>query len=273
MNYLILCYNYYKNTRGGFQMKETIYTIPLTDAFQSGDECPFCYIYRNLEQDALSFILGCAYMEDDIREQTDQIGFCKEHYKKMYDYGNRLGTALMLHTHYKALEKELKAKMDAFSPSNKSFFSMFKKTKNHEEAEKETLSQWIKTKDKSCYICERIDSNFNRYMDTFFYLYSHQPDFKQLFLDSKGFCVSHFGDLMALAETKLNASQKESFYPLLFSKMEENLKRIEEDLSWFIDKYDYKNQDAPWKNSKDAIPRGIQKLVGTYVQDLPFKEK
>ncbi|MFQ9696523.1 MAG: DUF6062 family protein [Zhenhengia sp.] len=47
---------------------------------------------------------------------------------------------------------------------------------------------------------------------------------------------------------------------------------MEEDLSWFIDKYDYRNSAAPWKNAKDAIPRGIQKLSGIYVQDEPFKE-
>ena len=31
-------------------MKEQLYTIPLTDAFQAGDECPFCFVQRSLEQ-------------------------------------------------------------------------------------------------------------------------------------------------------------------------------------------------------------------------------
>ena len=31
-------------------MKETIYTIPVMDAFNADDECPFCYIERKLEQ-------------------------------------------------------------------------------------------------------------------------------------------------------------------------------------------------------------------------------
>ncbi|WP_306307370.1 DUF6062 family protein [Cellulosilyticum ruminicola] len=94
-------------------MKDTIYTIPLTEAFNAQDECPFCFITRKLEQDAISFILGAAYMEDDIRAVTDKIGFCKEHYKKMYDYGNRLGSALILHTHYIALQKELAQQIEA----------------------------------------------------------------------------------------------------------------------------------------------------------------
>ena len=40
------------------------------------------------------FILGSAYMEDDIRAKTDATGFCRHHFKMMYDYGNRLGNAL-----------------------------------------------------------------------------------------------------------------------------------------------------------------------------------
>ena len=79
-------------------MKETIYTIPLMDAFNANDECPFCFIERNLEQHAISFILGSAYMEDDVRMETDKIGFCRHHYKMMFDYGNRLGSALILST-------------------------------------------------------------------------------------------------------------------------------------------------------------------------------
>ena len=39
-------------------MKEKIYTIPLMDAFKADDECPFCFIERNLEQHAIDFVLG-----------------------------------------------------------------------------------------------------------------------------------------------------------------------------------------------------------------------
>ena len=46
-------------------------------------------------------------MEEDIREQTDAAGFCREHYKKMYDYGNALGNALIMQTYYAGLLEEL----------------------------------------------------------------------------------------------------------------------------------------------------------------------
>ena len=52
-------------------MKEKIYTIPLMDAFHAGDECPFCFIERNLEQHSMDFVLGsgASYMEDDVAGQ------------------------------------------------------------------------------------------------------------------------------------------------------------------------------------------------------------
>ena len=58
-------------------------------AVNENDECPFCFIERKLEQDMINFVLGSSssYMESDIREQTDKIGFCRTHMKKMFDYG------------------------------------------------------------------------------------------------------------------------------------------------------------------------------------------
>ena len=55
--------------------------------------------------------------------------------------------------------------------------------------------------------------------------------------------------------------------------MEENLQRMQEDIDWFIDKFDYRNKDADWKNSKDAVPRTMQKLVGGYPADPVFRQK
>ena len=96
-------------------MKESIHTIPLTDAFKAEDECPFCYLEREAEQHAISFALGsgASYMEDDVRAETDAMGFCRHHYKMMYDYGNRLGSGLILSTHLKKLNQELAAQMEA----------------------------------------------------------------------------------------------------------------------------------------------------------------
>ena len=54
-------------------MKETLYTIPLNDAVNAGDECPFCYIERAVEQDLMDFVLGSgsSYMESDVLRSGD----------------------------------------------------------------------------------------------------------------------------------------------------------------------------------------------------------
>ena len=45
----------------------------------------------------------------------------------------------------------------------------------------------------------------------------------------------------------------------------ENLKRVEEELDWFIQKFDYRFQDEPLKNSKDAVERGILKVSAAHM--------
>lgn len=60
---------------------------------------------------------------------------------------------------------------------------------------------------------------------------------------------------------------------LLCSLMERELARIQEDIDWFVEKYDYRNKDADWKNSKDAVPRTMQKITGGYPADPVFKQK
>ncbi len=54
--------------------------------------------------------------------------------------------------------------------------------------------------------------------------------------------------------------------------MEKNLARLHEDVAWLVEKYDYRNKDADWKNSRDAIQRAMQKLKGGYPADAPYRQ-
>ena len=54
--------------------------------------------------------------------------------------------------------------------------------------------------------------------------------------------------------------------------MRDNLARVQEDLDWFVDKFDYRNATADWKNSRDAVSRTMQKLKGGYPADDPYKQ-
>lgn len=124
-------------------MKEQLYTIPLNDAFHANDECPFCFIERNVEQDLLDFVLGsgASYMESDVRADTDRAGFCRAHFKKMFDYGNTLGNGWILKTHYMQMRKELAQQTKSFTPGKSSLVSKIKKS----SAAGNSVSEWVKS--------------------------------------------------------------------------------------------------------------------------------
>lgn len=258
-------------------MKEQLYTIPLMDAFREQDECPFCYIHRSLEQHAIDFTLGAgaSYMEDDIRFQTDKFGFCREHYKKMFTYGNRLGSALILETHLKKFSKDLKAQLDSYASGDKpSLLGRLKKTAPSPDAKLNSVSAWIQKQNKSCYICDQIQTTYERYLATFFELFKrNENEFMELLKNGKGFCVPHFGDILSGAERYLNEKDQVRLREILFPKMIENLDRITGDLEWFEKKFDYQFKDADWKNSKDAVQRAMQKASGGYPADPPYIQK
>lgn len=252
-------------------MKEQLYTIPLNDAFAADDECPFCFIERKLEQDLLDFTLGSgsSYMESDIREQTDKAGFCRYHFQKMFQYGNTLGNAWILKTHYHKINQELSDEIKHFKPAKISFLDRLKKSREINN----TMTAWTYTKQESCYICNQYKDTYSRYLDTFFFLYKKEPEFRKKLENCKGFCLVHFGDLCQAATEKLSEQQKAEFFPIIFNLMEHNMKRLEDDVSWMVEKFDYRNHDADWKTSKDAIQRGMQKLKGGYPADAPYRQK
>lgn len=250
-------------------MKETLYTIPLNDAVNAQDECPFCFIEREVEQDLMDFVLGSAssYMESDVREATDKAGFCRTHFKKMFDYGNTLGNAWILKTHYMRMNAEMAEQFQSFVPSKSTLMGRLKKNTERQNP----IGIWVEEKEKSCYICNRFADTYERYMDTFFFMYRKDQEFRNRILDSKGFCLHHFGDLCEAADKRLSDKEKQEFFPAMFALMDQNMKRLGEDVSWLVEKFDYRNKDADWKNSRDAIQRGMQKLKGGYPADPPYK--
>lgn len=250
-------------------MKEQLYTIPLNDAMNANDECPFCNIERNIEQDLLDFVLGSSssYMEADIRELTDNAGFCRAHFQKMFDYGNTLGNAWILKTHYQKIIQEMHQQFAAFTPGKTSFRDKFRKTVQSSNP----IGVWVTEKENSCYICHQYQDTYARYLDTFFYMYKKDSLFREKLENGKGFCLPHFKDLCEAADSQLNDKEKESFYAAILPLMERNMKRLSEDVAWMVEKFDYRNKDADWKQSKDAIQRGMQKLKGGYPADSPYK--
>ena len=250
-------------------MKEKLYTIDLNDAVQSDDECLFCWLERKLDQSTIEFVLGSSYMESDIREKTDQQGFCRSHTKIMYDYGNALGNAWILKSRLEYVRKHLKTQSDNYKPQKSGWFGASRKS----GPEGNAVSSWIRSQESHCYVCARTRETYERMLGTFVYMLKQDEKFGSLLEASGGFCVHHFADVVDICESSLSDKEKEVWMPKLFRLMEKNLERVQEDINWLIEKYDYNNHDADWKNSRDALPRTMQKLVSGHPADPVFKSK
>lgn len=245
-------------------MKEVIETAPVVEAFESGDECPFCYLERWAEQRAINYVAGpCAsYMEPEVRAITDDQGFCGAHLKKLYDFGNSLGNALMMQTHLIEMSRELEQEFKALKPGKRKLFS---------KPEQPAIVQWLHRRNSSCYLCNRVESSMRRYFATFFVLLK-DPEFRSRVENSKGFCFRHFEQLLSCAPEQLSNTHYDWFYDTVPTVFKNNLARVQGDLDWFIAKYDYRNAGADWKNSRDAVSRTMQKLQGLHPADPPFKK-
>lgn len=239
--------------------KEEIYTIPVIDAFKEDCECVLCHLYQKLEKDSVDFVLGSSYMESDIRGFTNELGFCRIHFMHLYAEPNRLGVALIMESHMKKIREDIKAKTKRGPKAQR--FSIKK------QPQTVGLCDYTTPLLNHCYICQRVDDFFTRYMDTLFYLWKKDPDFKEKLKDSKGFCLQHFGQLYDLAPKHLNQGQLEAFTNDLVAVQEENFDRVIEDIEWFITKFDYRFSKEPWKNSKDAVIRSIAKVASLQVKD------
>ena len=251
-------------------MREQIHTVPVNEAFDSGDECPFCWLERQAERSAIRYTLGpgASYMEPDVRAETDKAGFCGTHLQKMYDYGNSLGSALIMQTYMNILLEEMDRQMTDYElPEKRSLFR--EKTA---PAGSDGLVEWAKGKGSSCWICSKVDYNMSRYYATFFALVK-DAEFRAKVERSKGFCMRHFAHLLERAKEELPNAQREWFYDAVFTLMRENMARVKGDLDWFIEKFDYRNASADWRNSRDAVSRTMQKLQGIHPADPPYKDK
>lgn len=233
-------------------MREQLHTIPVNEAFDIGGECPICNMRKELENKAIDFTMGPSYMEDDVRGETSKLGFCEKHMELLHKNQNRLGLSLIIKSHMDKVIKDI----EKLSGSNARIPtpSFFKK-----QGEGSGVVSYMENLDSSCYICDKVNGTFDRYIATVFYLYRQEEMFRQKFRTSQGFCNQHYGLLYKQAPKHLSGEQLKDFYCELNSLYLDNMKRVRDDLEWFINKFDYRYVNESWKNSKDAVPRAINK--------------
>ena len=242
-------------------MKERIYTIPINDAFDTDCECPLCEFERAEEQNRIEYTLGASMMEPDARIITNERGFCRHHCSMLFRCENKLSLALVLKTHLDNLIAEFEDADSLIADTGKK--GLFSKSKSDTVADAVVM---ISSRHNSCAVCEKLESIMKVFTQNIVDLYFDEPDFKAKFESSKGFCLRHYDLLLTTAHNELGGKKRQEFCSRLSAIQLDNFKRMADEVDWFTKKFDYRYKDEDWKNSRDAVPRAVQKVAG-YIEE------
>ena len=192
----------------------------------------------------------------------------------LFTMSNRLGHALMLESHMIENRERLEKSWKAMEKAGEQLAgaSLGDKLNGKAKNAKETVVQEarkIQEMAGTCVMCDTIQDNMLRYLHTFFHLYQNDGEFRRKFLEGKGLCIPHLGQLIEVAAEELNTKELGEFVRALAKSEKQNLDRIQEDISWFIKKFDYRFEKDDWKNSKDAVERTVNKTRGWCVGKEP----
>ncbi len=222
------------------------FTIPVNEAFEASVSdpscgCPFCALYRRLEENELDLILGASMMEPDVRIKTNEVGFCRTHYDMMFVRKNRLGMALTLESHIAELQKEIRDGGFGGGQGNKPI-------------------KRIGALENSCYVCDRITDHFEHMIDTAVWLWETDEAFAPKLQAQPYFCLPHYRQLLLYGQKRLGKKKQPAFAAQCAKVVEAYLEKLQTDVSWFCKKFDYRYRDEPWNDSKDAVERAIRFL-------------
>jgi hypothetical protein len=234
---------------------EKIYMIPVNDAYDSDCECPLCSLRDNAEKNYLDYYLGPSLMEPDTRKITNRTGFCPVHMGMLNNSeAGRLGLGLMLHTHLKNMDAEVTGRIADSVPERSSGFLKGKDYKAKLNAAADLIDERI----ARCPICENMNEAMGHYIDVIIWMFKHDDAFRSK-LENKTCCLPHTAALLRAA-TSLSQSDACEFVKILLNNSKESFKVLEDDVEWFTLKFDYRNKDKPWGNSKNAIQRSMRFL-------------
>ena len=227
---------------------EQIYTIIINETFEECEKeelaCPFCRIRDKFEKNELDLILGASKMEPSVRIKTNALGFCRDHYGKMLRAGKKLPVALLLESHFAEVTENVKT--GGLFPSKSAKGS----------------ANYIEKLSQTCYVCGRIESNFEKMLGNAVYMWQSDADFKRLFAKQKCFCLPHYSAILKAAAAGMRSGDLRSFMSSARNIEERYLKKVSDDLAFFIKKFDYRYADEPWGDAKDAVEKTIAAITG-----------
>ena len=180
-------------------------------------------------------------MEPDVRIKTNKEGFCKTHYDMMFVRKNRLGMALTLESHLDEISSDIK--------NNSIFPTKLPKAVGR-----------IAELEKTCYVCRRIEFNFEHMIETAVLLWESDDEFKKKLDAVPFFCLPHYKRLLEYGQRRLSKKDFSIFNAKCEKIVNTYLEELKEDVSWFCKKFDYRYDQEPWYNSKDSVERAMKFL-------------
>ncbi len=238
-------------------MKYKLETIPIWDALKEQSECPFCLLTDKAHERYIQYYLGNSAMNPETRVEVNKTGFCPDHFSRMLLARSPQHLGLMAHTHLQTRMEELEKE---FPGPEKSLMGRLLKK---ESSPVQVFSESMRKKTDDCLICDRVASTLKRYTFTAVYLWKNREEgFREELEASKGFCLPHMTAVLEMAEEILPPAEGAEFSDFVKKIQMRNLKRLEEEILWFTQKFKAENFDNPWGDSEDAHYRLVQKLTG-----------
>lgn len=215
--------------------------IRIYESFEKKEKCALCRSIEEFENQILNSISTDLVMDLDFFPKFgDEYTFCDYHMSKMEDMRDKLGMAIMLK---KLIALEIR-KMENSQVENKT--SKFFMKKSH---------------DKKCFVCEKVNIKaVNSDISITLDLWKNKEPFRENFRKQEYFCFKHNRLLINEAKNKFSKKEFQIFKEEITNVQMKYCKELENDLEWFINKFDSRYSDEPWYNSKDSIYRAREIL-------------
>ena len=215
--------------------------IRIYESFEKKEKCALCRSIEEFENQVLNSISTDLVMDLDFFPKFGhEYTFCDYHMSKMEDMRDKLGMAIMLK---KLITLEIR-KMESGQPENKGSKLFMKKSH-----------------DKKCFVCEKVNIKaMNSDISITLDLWKNKESFRGNFRKQEYFCFKHNRLLINEAKNKLSKKEFQVFREEITKVQMKYCKELENDLEWFINKFDYRYSSEPWYNAKDSIYRAREIL-------------
>lgn len=239
-------------------MKETIYTIPINDAFDSTCACALCAIEQRLDGELIEKTVGASMMEPDFRQITNQQGFCPRHYEALRRQQQALPLALVLQSHSQVQNDLLTRAMDQPPAAKKGLFQKGTDVKGVAQ----NVADAIDCLHDSCAICDKLTYQMERYTQNMIFLWKTEEQFRGKFASRQGFCLRHFALLLRHGINGLHDKDFAAFYQVIIEMEQSALTQMQQDITAFTKLFDHRTKGGDSPAVRNAIKGGIHLYGG-----------